>query len=81
MSPEKNTNTRPLDKSIHPRNWMVGTGVVKNTSKPWKGKGKLAKRHQRLHRRRMAHAATLKSLSAKILPTAFKQPGSYNQHK
>lgn len=83
MSPEffVPKGNRDLDHSIHPRNWSGMNGPVKNTCKPWKGKGKLAKKQERLHKRRLAQAATLKTISAKIPPEAFKQPGSMNEHK
>jgi hypothetical protein len=72
---------KPLNFSIHPRNWLGG-GPVKDTSRPWKGGGKLQKKYRRLQRRVIEHAATLKSLKqGKTPPEAFKQPGSLNQHK
>lgn len=33
--------------SIHPRNWKTGNGEKKDTSRPHKGGGKLAKRLSR----------------------------------
>jgi len=54
---------------------------VSNTSKPHKGKGKLAKQMKALHWRRLAHSATLKSLSSGDNPMGWKTPGSMNQHK
>ena len=54
---------------------------ITNTSKPHKGAGKLAKKMKRLHNRRLAHSATLKSLPSSINPMSYKTPGSMNQHK
>lgn len=52
-----------------------------NTAKPHKGGGKLGAKMDRLNRRRLAHAATIKSLPSSVNPGAFKAPGSMNQHK
>lgn len=65
--------------SIHPRNWPNGSGQKRDTSKPHKGGGKLAKKQARLSQRRLAHAATLKTPGMK--PEGFKTPGSMNQHQ
>jgi hypothetical protein len=54
---------------------------VKNTSKPHKGMGYLAKQQHRLHLRRLAHAAILKSLPSSANPAAYRSPGSMNYHK
>jgi len=54
---------------------------VRDTSKPHKGGGKLGKKMQALHQRRLAHSATLKSLPFTANPLAYKTPGSMNQHK
>lgn len=65
--------------SIHPR--VRHRGAPKDTSKPYKGGGKLAKKQARLAKRRLEHSATLKGLPSTIPPGAFKTPGSMNQHK
>lgn len=65
--------------SIHPRNWPGVHGEKKDTSKPHKGGGKLAKKQARLSTRRLAHSATLKTPGIK--PEGFKTPGSMNQRK
>lgn len=66
--------------SIHPRNWpKIGNGVKVDTSKPYKGGGKLAKKQARLNARRLDHSATLKTPGVK--PEAYKSPGSMNDHK
>lgn len=70
-----------LQLSIHPRHWPGGDGIKRNTAKPHKGKGKLAKKMKRLHERRLAHSATLKSLPSGQNPAAYKTPGSMNEHK
>jgi hypothetical protein len=64
------------NRSIHPNGRQVT-----DTSRPWKGGGKLLKKQSRLAKRRLAHSATLKSLSAKVPPSAFKAPGSMNENK
>ena len=67
--------------SIHPRHWKdSGNGVKKNTSKPHKGGGKLARKQAVLSRRRLAHSATLQSLPSGK-GAGFKAPGSMNVHK
>lgn len=69
--------------SIHPR---VKNGVTfyrkTDTSKPKGPKAKnFDKKSRRLNLRQNACAATRKTLSHKIPPTAFVMPGSMNQHK
>jgi hypothetical protein len=54
---------------------------LETATKPFKNKGKLAKKMKVLGRRRLAHAATLKGLPSNVNPAAFKAPGSYNAHK
>lgn len=54
---------------------------LETATKPFKNKGKLAKKMKVLGRRRLAHAATLKGLTTTVPPTAFKAPGSMNSHK
>jgi hypothetical protein len=56
---------------------------LKNTAKPCKrsGKGKLGKKQKKLGERRVAHAATLKSLPQTANPMGFKCPGSMNPKK
>lgn len=70
------------DVSIHPR--VIGNRTFHdkaNTAKPHKGGGKLEKRQRDLGRRRVAHAATLKSLPSNVNQNCFRAPGSMNQHK
>lgn len=61
--------------SIHPRNHkgpiFFGNGQKKNTSAPWKGKGKLAKAHANLEARTAQWAAM--GLDSQ---KAMKAPGS-----
>lgn len=69
-----------VQMSIHPRSAIFGrNGEKKNTSKPHKGGGKLAKRQKRLTERRTAHSATLRSLPSNVNPAAFRAPGSMKQ--
>jgi len=71
-----------MECSIHPRNWPSNQPDTKkkNTCKPRNNsrKGKLGKASARLAARRLAHSATIKSVSD---PLAFKAPGSMNEHK
>ncbi len=69
-------------KGMHP-GIMNGFRVhpLKNTCKPHKGKGKLAKKQAWLSARRLAHSVTLKTLPPNVNPAAFKTPGSMNEHK
>lgn len=68
--------------SIHPRNWAVkGTGEKKDTSKPKKGGKYLRKAQKKLGIRRLAHAATVKSLKSTTPASAFKTPGSMRKDK
>jgi hypothetical protein len=62
--------------SIHPR-VKANTAKV-NTSKPHKGKGKLAKKQAHLNRRRVAREATVNSMRnfKGNVQGAFKVPGS-----
>ena len=64
--------------SIHPHVWLGGG--KKNTCLPWKGKGKLAKKRQRLGERRAAHSTTLRSLPTSVNPLSFRTPGSMKGH-
>jgi len=67
--------------SIHPG--VVGGRrqyPLDRSTKPYKNKGKLAKKMKILARRRLAHSATLKGLPSNVPPEAYKVPGSYNQH-
>lgn len=53
---------------------------LENTSKPYKsGKGKLGAHQKRLSDRRNAHSMTLKQLTGKTPPGAYKTPGSMKQ--
>lgn len=69
------------DRSIHQR---VVNGVTfhekVNTAKPYKGGGKLARKQARLSTRRNDHSATIKSLPRNVPETAFRAPGSMNEH-
>lgn len=66
--------------SIHPRYWPTGDGKKKDTSKPHKGGGKLAKKLRRLNQRQMDREHTLKVGAVKN-HGAYKAPGSMNEHK
>lgn len=70
--------------SIHPRVRSGRTAFEKsNTSKPKGPKAKhFDKKSRRLNLRQNACAATRKSLQrAKVPDSAFRMPGSMNQHK
>lgn len=70
-----------ISRSIHPR--VVGRVAIydkSNTCKPWKGKGKLAKKRARLAKRRLEHSQTLASVPIGDRG-GFRAPGSMNQHK
>ena len=72
---ETNVALHNTSSSIHPRNHrgpiFFGNGVKKNTAEPWKGKGKLAKAHNRL-KARLAQWNAMGADSQK----AMKKPGS-----
>ncbi len=53
---------------------------LKNTSKPHKGKGKLAKKMKRLNNRRLDHSDTLRKVAANQ-QHAYRTPGSMNPGK
>ncbi len=54
---------------------------ISSSTKPHKGKGKLAKKMKNLHARRLEHSATLQSLPSSRNPAAYKTPGSMSSHK
>jgi hypothetical protein len=68
-----------MNRSIHPRNWGLFKESKKlNTSKPQKdgGNGHLRRVQKKLAQRRLAHAATIKSLPSSSNPMAYRAPGS-----
>lgn len=74
------------DLSIHPRNWPGMTNrQIKNTSKPHKGKGKLAAKLRRRTARRTDMVNTHQSISknsstkAGFNPLSMKIPGSMSR--
>ena len=68
--------------SIHP-GVQNGRRVHKleRSTKPYQGKGKLAKKMKRLNARRLEHSATLKSLLSHRNPGGYRTPGSMNAKK
>lgn len=69
------------NESIHPR--VRSGGQKSNTCKPQKdgGNGHLRRVQAKLAQRRLAHAATIKSLPSTVPPTAYRAPGSMRLDK